>query len=109
LAEIWRTRDRFGREVYFSSARREHILQEHDDMADRLDEIQTVIEQPTVVTRDRDFRHRENHYRQIDIGKNWVKVVVHYRPEPPQSTWEGEIITAYQVQQPDPREERRTL
>jgi hypothetical protein len=109
VAEIWRTQDRLERDVVFTSESRDHILDEHDDMADRLDEIQAVVERATVVARDLDYRRRENHYRRMEFGRNWIKVVVQYRPVPPQGTWEGEIITAYQVRRPDPREEQRTL
>ena len=33
-----------------------------------------------------------------------MKVVVNYRPVPPQGTWEGEVITAYHARRPKSKE-----
>jgi hypothetical protein len=104
MEEIWRTSDRRGREVVLTSAYRDHILQEHDEMIDRLDEVRTAVEQPDIVTRDVKYRHRENHYRREPSGQGWLKVVVHYRPVPPQGTWAGEVITADPVKRPNSKE-----
>jgi hypothetical protein len=97
VAEIWRTRDRAGHEVILASAGLDHILQGHDEIADRLDEVRTTIEQPDFVTRDARYHHRENHYRRMKPGRGLLKVVVQYRPVPPQGTWVGEVITAYRA------------
>jgi hypothetical protein len=101
LAEIWRTRDRLGREVIFTLARRGHILQRHSDMADRLDEVRVTIEDPDFVTRDRQYSRREIHYRRTPFGQGFVRVVVNYRPVAPKGTWVGEVITAYRVDERD--------
>jgi hypothetical protein len=106
LAEIWRTRDRAGREVVLTSARLDHILRRHDDMTSRLGEVRTTIEQPDLVTRDVEYRHRENHYGRSSSNQPWINVVVQYRPVSPQGTWMGEVITAYPVKRRDPKEER---
>jgi hypothetical protein len=95
LEEIWRTQDRLGREVVFTTECRGHILDEHDDMADRLDAVRPAIEQPDYVTLDADYPHRENHYRRTPSGRRYIKVVVEYRPVPPQGTWIGKVITAH--------------
>jgi hypothetical protein len=95
LATIWRTRDRFGRLVTFTKQGRDHILDRHSDLVARLDELRSIVERPDFVTRDRRFPSRENHYRRERSGSGWIKVVVHYRPVPPQGTWAGEVITAY--------------
>jgi hypothetical protein len=84
LAEIWRTHDRFGREVNVTSEGRNHILDEHDHMANRLETIRPAIEQPSYVTQDADYLHRENSYRRTPSGRRFIKVVVEYRPVPPQ-------------------------
>jgi hypothetical protein len=97
LAEIWRTQDRAGREVVLASAGFDHILHGHDEISDRLDEVRTAIEQPDFVTRDARYHHREIHYRRMASGQGLLKVVVQYRPVPPQGTWVGEVITAYRV------------
>jgi hypothetical protein len=75
-------------------------------MSVRLDDIRTAIEQPDFVTRDWKYRHRENFYRRTASGRRYLKVVVNYRPVPPQGTWIGEVITSYCPNQPDEREER---
>jgi hypothetical protein len=101
----WRTRDRVGRDIVLTLAGLDHILQEHGDIGDRLDAVRKTIEQPDFVTRDVEYRHRENHYRRTPSKQHWINVVVQYRPVPPQGTWAGEVITAYQVKRPNPREE----
>jgi hypothetical protein len=105
LTESWREVDYRGREVIFTPKSREHILRRHDDIAARLDEIRGAIARPDLVTRDIKYRHRENHYRRTPSGLGWFKVVVQYRPVPPQGTWIGEVITAYRVDQRDLNEE----
>jgi hypothetical protein len=97
VAEIWRTQDRAGRYVLLSSAARDHILQRHADIEDRLEDVRAAIEQPNFVTRDIRYDRREISYRRSPSGQGWIRVVVNFRPVPPQGTWAGEVITAYRV------------
>jgi len=73
-------------------------------MADRLDDVRAAIEEPDFVTRDVKYHHRENRYRRVASGQGLLKVVVQYRPVPPQGTWVGEVITAYRVKKRKSRE-----
>jgi hypothetical protein len=50
------------------------------------------------------YYHREIHYRRVASGQGFLKVVVQYRPVPPQGTWAGEVITAYRVKKRKSRE-----
>jgi hypothetical protein len=93
--------DHAGREVVLTPARRDHILKRHADMADRLDDVRVAVENPDHVTRDTGYHHRQNHFRRTPSGQGWIKIVVEYRPIPPQGTWADEIITAYRVDQRD--------
>jgi hypothetical protein len=104
LAEIWRARDRAGREVVFTSAGLAHVLHGHAEMAGRLDEVHAAIEQPDFVTRDVRYLHREIYYRRTPSGQGWIRVVVNYQLVPPQGMWAGEIITAYRVEKPKSKE-----
>jgi hypothetical protein len=104
LAEIWRTHDYRGRVVAYTSKGRDHILQRRPKMAGRLGEMRTAIERPTLVTRDAFYSRRECHYLRTVAEPGWMKVVVTYRPTPPQGTWVGEIITAYPIRRPEPEE-----
>ena len=97
MAVIKRLRDRAGREVVLTEARWAHILREHNELAGRRAEIRATVELPEFVSADADNAHRENHYRRLGPNEPFLKVVVHYRPVPPQGTWEGEVITAHQV------------
>ena len=101
MAEIWATRDHAGREVVLTSARLAHILSRHADMANRLEEVRAPVEHPDFVTRDVGYRQRLIYYRRTPSRQGWIRVVVNYRPVPPQGTWAGEIITAYRVDQRD--------
>jgi hypothetical protein len=104
LAEIWRTRDHLGRVVILTPAGLDHIRVRHGKFANRMDEVRGVVEHPGFVTRDRHHAHRECFYRRELSGSGFIKVVVHYRPAPPQGTWEGEVITAYHDESPEPKE-----
>jgi hypothetical protein len=97
VAEIWRTQDRAGREVVLTPTRLDHILGRHNYMAGRLDQVRTAVEQPDFVTRDSEYPRREICYRRTPSGQGLMKVVVNYRPAPPQGTWIGEVITAYRI------------
>jgi hypothetical protein len=83
---IWEASDRFGRQITLTLQRQEHIFAEHDEMAHHLDLVRVTVEPPDFVTRDRRYPHRENCYRPEPSGSRWIKVVVHYRPVPPQGT-----------------------
>jgi hypothetical protein len=69
-----------------------------------MDEVRTAIERPDFVTRDARYRHREIYYRRVAPGPGLLKVVVQYRPVPPQGAWVGEVITAYRVRKRKSRE-----
>jgi hypothetical protein len=73
-------------------------------MAGRLDEIRLTVEQPSLVARDVKYPRRNNHYRRVLVEPGWLKVVVNYRPIPPQGTWLGEVITAHPVDGPKRKE-----
>lgn len=105
MAVIERFRDRAGREVVLTSARLAHIMERHREIAGRVDEIQSTVEFPDLVTRDATYAHRENHYRRATHFAPYLKVVVvHYRPVPPQGTWTGEVITALPARVIHPQE-----
>lgn len=100
MAAIWRTRDQFGREVTLSAEHRNHILQRHEGMAVHLGDVKLTVENPSLVARDINYRRREHFYRPCTSEQHlWIKVVVNYRPVPPQGTWAGEVITAYPVRE----------
>jgi hypothetical protein len=40
----------------------------------------------------------------VASGQGFLKVVVQYRPVPPQGTWAGEVITAYRGKKRKSRE-----
>ena len=104
MAEIWRTHDYQGRVVVFTLKGRDHIIQRRPRMTGRLGDVRTAIEHPTRIARDAIYPRRENHYLRTGFDPGWIKVVVNYRPVPPQGTWFGEIITAYPVRRPEPEE-----
>jgi len=82
-----------------------HIAGGHEEMEAYVEDIRRTIENPAQVNRDVDYAQRECHYGPIDAGRRRLKVVVHYRPIPPQGTWVGEVITAYPAREVDPKEE----
>lgn len=104
--EVWRTRDYLGRMTVLDRSRREHVLVRHRQLTGRLHEVRQAVENPSLVTRDLRFRHWENYYAPSTVETGQIKVVVHYRPVAPQGTWLGDVITAYPVREPNPREER---
>ena len=104
MEEVWRTRDRAGREVVLTGIRLAHILHQHQDMVALLAEVRRAVEACDLVTRDIRYAHRECLYRRFGGDRRWMKVVVHYRPVPPQGTWAGEVITAFPARRVDPKE-----
>jgi hypothetical protein len=105
LADTWQTRDYRGRNVMFTEASRDHLLQRRRDLTTILSDIREVISSPAVVTRDLKYPRRECHYGFTSSPPGMIKVVVQYRPVPPQGRWVGEVVTAYPLGEPDPREE----
>ncbi len=63
-----------------------------------------VIEDPDRVTGDADFTQREEFYRSTGPDQWDLKVVVHYRPVPPQGTCEGGVVTAHPTKRVDATE-----
>lgn len=106
MAEIWRTRDHVGRVVILTQVGLDHIRVRRGEFAIRMGEVRDVVEHHGIVTRDRQHAHRECFYRREPSRSGFIKVVVHYRPVPPQGTWEGKVITAYHDESPDPKEAR---
>ena len=104
MAEVWRARDHLGRVVILSPTGLDHIQVRHDELSGRMGEIRAAVEHPDFVTRDRQRDHRECFYCRTPSGPEFIEVVIYYRPVPPQGTWEGEIITAYHVDEPEPKE-----
>jgi hypothetical protein len=97
VATIWRTTDRLGREVTLTTEGWAHILRKRAMLAGRLDEVRAAVEAPDFVNADAQSPRRVNHYRRTPSGRAWIKVVINYRPMPPQGTWAGEVVTAYRT------------
>lgn len=76
-------------------------------MAGHLNDVQTTVEAPEVVTRDTEYMHREVYYRRPTGRQLFLRVVVLYRPVPPQGAWTGEVVTAYQTARVDRKEPPR--
>jgi hypothetical protein len=74
-------------------------------MVGRLGAVQTTVEHSDFITRDREYPHREVHYRRTPSEQGWIRVVVNYRPVPPRGTWVGEVITAFRIDRRDIEEE----
>ena len=108
MAEVWRTRDRLGREVALTDAGWNHIVAERKGAPPAPAEIRSAVESPDLVTADPTFPRRENHYRSRRMGRGgrFLKVVVRYQPVPPDGTWAGEVITAYSARRVKPGEEQ---
>lgn len=103
---IWQTRERLGREVALTEAGVAHMLVKHPEMLPRLDEIRAAVEDPTFSTRPAGYPHRECLYRNLPATRLRTKVVVNYRPVPPQGTWAGEVITAHRTARVGPEEDQ---
>jgi hypothetical protein len=73
-------------------------------MAGLLGDVRTAREHPPFIARDAIYSRRENCYLRTTYEPGWIKVVVNYRPLPPQGIWIGEIITAYPIRRPEPQE-----
>ena len=108
MADVWTMRDRRGRVVALTADGWKHILVERRGAPPAAGEIRKTVEDPAFVTADSTFPRRENYYRrrQREGGGRYLKVVVRYRPVPPDGTWAGEVITAYPTRGMKPMEEQ---
>jgi hypothetical protein len=97
VAVLWRARDWLGRDVALTEAGLAHILDKHPEMIDYLNDVRATIAAPDFSTQDKRYRPRACLYRRMMPNEPRTKVVVHYRPAPPQGSWAGEIITAYRT------------
>ncbi len=94
MAIVARWTDYQGRVVELTDDGWAHILDGHAEMVDRLAEIKSTVESPTLVVRDPDIRRIEHHYG-VPKGRLRVQVVVVYRPRP--EGWVGAILTAHRT------------
>ena len=102
MADIWRTTDRLGREVTLTEAGWAHIVRQRRDAVPTQDEVRAAVADADLIVADVDFPRRRNHYRRRPAGGRYLKVVVNYRPVPPQGTWAGEVVTAHPAHRPKP-------
>jgi len=105
VAVIWRATDRADRPVALTEAGWVHIVERHDDLVDRRDDVRATVERPERVRQDAAYARRENHYRRFHPDGPWLKVVVNYRPVPDPPGWAGEVVTAYETHQLASKEE----
>lgn len=103
MAIIWETIDRLERTVELTEEGWAHILFEHEELANRAEEVQDAVTYADEVVRDKVYTHRDIHYQLRGSGRRWLRVVVHYRPSDP-SAWVGEVITAHFISRRDRRE-----
>lgn len=89
MADVWRTRDRFGRDVTLTDAGMAHIVRRRPDMVGSQAAIKETVEAPERVMRDALHPDRECHYRRIS-DRRLLKVVIGYGAE-----GHGTVITAY--------------
>ena len=89
MAEVWRTRDRLGREVVLTEAGWAHILQRRPRMVGMEGDVRLAVEMADTVVNDADYGDRENHYRRIS-RRTFMKVVVAY-----DGAGSGVVITAH--------------
>ena len=109
MAAVWRTRDRFGRELVLTDVGWGHIVAKRKGEPPAPDEIREAVESPDFVTVDATYPRRENSYRSRRPGRGgrFLKVVVRFQPVPPDGTWAEEVITAYPAQRIKPGEDQR--
>lgn len=107
LPLIWDTTDRFGRRAKLTQEEWTHIVADHTGWTPTAEEVRQAVEKPTCVTFDADIPNRECFYRDIGRERLQLKVVVHYRPVPPQGTWDGTVVTAYFTRKVKPKEVSR--
>jgi len=101
MADLWRTRDRFGREVVLTEADWAHILGRRPRMIGQEAEVRLAVERADRVVHDADHADRENHYWRVS-RRTFLKVVVAY-----DAAEIGVVITAHPSHKPKQREQQR--
>lgn len=85
-----------GREVELTDHGWGHIMERHaDDLAGHEAEVRLTGAAPDRINIDADHARREIYYRAFGTGRRMLRVVVNYRPVPPQGTWVGDVVTAH--------------
>lgn len=92
---VWSTLDRLGRSVVLTASGWSHIRDRHGDTIDSAGMVGVAIEQADEIVRDAGYLHREIHMAELGKPELPVRVVVHFRPVPPDGTWVGEVVTAF--------------
>jgi hypothetical protein len=85
---VWETTDPDGRRIVLSTERWLHILEDHEELADELEEIRRGVSTPAIRRRGR-WLDEEWFYLAGPGPTHFVKVVVHYE------RGGGRIVTAF--------------
>lgn len=97
-----------GREVELADHGCAHSMDRHaEELARSEADVRLTVLAPDHVNADAEHAHREVCYRSFGPGRPMLRIVVHYRPVPPQGTWAGEIITAHPIGRSKRGEQRR--
>ncbi len=97
---IWSTTDRLGRLVVLSDAGWQHIYRRHGDTVEDPEMVKAVIQGAERIVADAVYPHRSIHVAALGNPSLPMRVVVHYRPEPPDGTWIGDVVTAFRGRPP---------
>jgi len=103
--------DRFGREiVLYEDTWYDHILDDHAEMADQLDELELAIAHAERITQDQSFASRQCYYRKGHLpwpyDRDYLKVVVELEDSSFGRPLRGVVVTAYPVEAIPRRETR---
>src|SRR5918995_6448744 len=95
--------DRFGREiVLYEDTWYDHILGDHAEMADQIDELELAIAQTERVTQDQSFASRQCYYRKGNLpwpyDRDYLKIVVELVDAGFDRPLRGVVVTAYPVE-----------
>ncbi len=89
----------------------DHILVQHPELEGYESAVEHALTAPEFVNNDATHPNRESHYCRSPLPANYVgvyvKVVVEYGAADAHSCYDGEVVTAYLVDRPKPRERRK--
>ena len=89
MLNIFETTDKTGRNIHLSKERWTHIIINHPDMADKIEEVRLTVEKPTLILPHKYEDNMRNYYRYQKETRDYLLVVVKYL------NGEGYIATAF--------------
>ena len=94
MNNVFEVIDRYGKSIHLSEERWKHIIHDHPEMANKLEEIKEIVKNPLVIKESKDdenVKHYYKYYKNLKQKAKYLLVSVKYLNE------HGYVITSFYV------------